>query len=57
MRFIGSSTFPAELIVEAQVAAGQGAHHRSDPSSPGPILTRIIEGHVLPPRSGTAWAC
>ena len=49
VRFIGSSTFPAELIVEAQVAAGQGAHHRFRTEQPrSSILTRIIEGHVLP---------
>jgi aryl-alcohol dehydrogenase-like predicted oxidoreductase len=49
VRFIGSSTFPAELIVEAQVAAGQGAHHRFRTEQPRySILTRIIEGHVLP---------
>jgi aryl-alcohol dehydrogenase-like predicted oxidoreductase len=49
VRFIGSSTFPAELIVEAQVAADKGAHHRFRTEQPRySILTRIIEGHVLP---------
>src|ERR1700735_617292 len=49
VRFIGSSTFPAELIVEAQWAAEQGGHHRFRSEQPRySILTRIIEGHVLP---------
>jgi aryl-alcohol dehydrogenase-like predicted oxidoreductase len=49
VRFIGSSTFPAELIVGAQWAAEQGGHHRFRSEQPRySILTRIIEGHVLP---------
>src|SRR5580693_393952 len=49
VRFIGSSTFPAELIVEAQWAAEQGGHHRFRSEQPRySMLTRIIEGHVLP---------
>jgi len=49
VRFIGSSTFPAELIVEAQWAADQGGYHRFRSEQPRySILTRIIEGHVLP---------
>ncbi|MGI8451496.1 MAG: aldo/keto reductase [Streptosporangiaceae bacterium] len=49
VRFIGSSTFPAELTVQAQWAAEQGGHHRFRSEQPRySILTRIIEGHVLP---------
>lgn len=49
VRFIGSSTFPAELTVQTQWAAEQGGHHRFRSEQPRYcILTRIIEGHVLP---------
>jgi aryl-alcohol dehydrogenase-like predicted oxidoreductase len=49
VRAIGSSTFPAELIVEAQWAAAQGGHHRFRSEQPRySILTRVIEGGVLP---------
>jgi aryl-alcohol dehydrogenase-like predicted oxidoreductase len=49
VRAIGSSTFPAELIVEAQWAADKGGHHRFRTEQPRySILTRIIEGNVLP---------
>ena len=49
VRAIGSSTFPAELIVEAQWAAERGGHHRFRSEQPRySILTRIIEGNVLP---------
>jgi aryl-alcohol dehydrogenase-like predicted oxidoreductase len=49
VRAIGSSTFPAELIVEAQWAADKGGHHRFRTEQPRySILTRIIEGGVLP---------
>jgi aryl-alcohol dehydrogenase-like predicted oxidoreductase len=45
----GSSTFPAEAIVEAQWAAERGAHHRFVTEQPlYSILTRSIEAHVLP---------
>jgi len=49
VRAIGSSTFPAELIVEAQWAADRGGHHRFRTEQPRySILTRTIEGGVLP---------
>jgi aryl-alcohol dehydrogenase-like predicted oxidoreductase len=49
VRAIGSSTFPAELIVEAQWAAARGGHHRFRTEQPRySILTRAIEGGVLP---------
>jgi aryl-alcohol dehydrogenase-like predicted oxidoreductase len=49
VRAIGSSTFPADLIVEAQWAAARGGHHRFRSEQPRySILTRIIEGGVLP---------
>jgi aryl-alcohol dehydrogenase-like predicted oxidoreductase len=49
VRAIGSSTFLAELIVEAQWAADRGGHHRFRTEQPRySILTRTIEGGVLP---------
>jgi aryl-alcohol dehydrogenase-like predicted oxidoreductase len=49
VRAIGSSTFPAELIVEAQWVAGKGGHHRFRTEQPRySILTRTVEGGVLP---------
>jgi aryl-alcohol dehydrogenase-like predicted oxidoreductase len=49
VRAIGSSTFPAELIVEAHWAAAQGGHHRFRTEQPRySILNRTIEGGVLP---------
>jgi aryl-alcohol dehydrogenase-like predicted oxidoreductase len=49
VRAIGSSTFLAELIVEAQWAAEKGGHHRFRTEQPRySILTRTIEGGVLP---------
>jgi aryl-alcohol dehydrogenase-like predicted oxidoreductase len=49
VRAIGSSTFPAELIVEAQWAADEGHHHRFRTEQPRySILNRVIEGAVLP---------
>jgi aryl-alcohol dehydrogenase-like predicted oxidoreductase len=49
VRAIGSSTFPAELIVEAQWAADRGGHHRFRTEQPRySILSRTIEGGVLP---------
>ena len=49
VRAIGASTFPAELIVEAQWAASNGGHHRFRTEQPRySILTRTIEGNVLP---------
>jgi aryl-alcohol dehydrogenase-like predicted oxidoreductase len=49
VRAIGSSTFPAELIVEAQWASEKGAHHRFRTEQPRySILNRTIEGNVLP---------
>ncbi|MDX6253140.1 MAG: hypothetical protein QOF10_6500 [Kribbellaceae bacterium] len=49
VRAIGSSTFPAELIVEAQWAATRGGHHRFVTEQPRySILTRTIETAVLP---------
>ncbi len=49
VRAIGSSTFPADLVVEAQWAAERGGHHRFRTEQPRySILTRTIEGTVLP---------
>ena len=49
VRAIGCSTFPAELIVEAQWAADRGGHHRFRTEQPRySILNRTIEGGVLP---------
>ncbi|WP_410622344.1 aldo/keto reductase [Amycolatopsis sp. cmx-8-4] len=49
VRVIGSSTFPAELMVEAQWAARRGGHHRFRTEQPRySMLTRIIENDVLP---------
>lgn len=49
VRAIGSSTFPAELIVEAQWAARRGGHRRFFTEQPRySILTRSIESAVLP---------
>lgn len=49
VRAIGSSTFSADLIVEAQWIAERRGHHRFRTEQPRySILTRIIEGDVLP---------
>jgi aryl-alcohol dehydrogenase-like predicted oxidoreductase len=49
VRVIGSSTFPAELIVEAQWAAAKGGHHRFRTEQPRySIFNRVIERAVLP---------
>jgi aryl-alcohol dehydrogenase-like predicted oxidoreductase len=49
VRAIGSSTFPAELMVEAQWAATLGGHRRFLSEQPlYSILTRSIERAVLP---------
>jgi aryl-alcohol dehydrogenase-like predicted oxidoreductase len=49
VRAVGSSTFPAELIVEAQWTAQRRGHHRFRTEQPRySILTRTIEGAVLP---------
>jgi aryl-alcohol dehydrogenase-like predicted oxidoreductase len=49
VRAIGSSTFPAELMVEAQWAADRNGLRRFRTEQPRySILTRIIEGNVLP---------
>jgi aryl-alcohol dehydrogenase-like predicted oxidoreductase len=49
VRAIGSSTFPAEVIVEAQWAAERGGHQRFLTEQPRySILTRTIEAAVLP---------
>ena len=49
IRAIGSSTYPAELVVEAQWAAAQGGYHRFQTEQPlYSILTRSIERAVLP---------
>ncbi|NBD23190.1 aldo/keto reductase [Paenibacillus glycinis] len=49
VRAIGSSTFPAELIVEAQWAARQGGHHRFLTEQPMySIFARKLEAAVLP---------
>jgi aryl-alcohol dehydrogenase-like predicted oxidoreductase len=49
VRAIGASTFPAELIVEAQWAADKRGHRRFLTEQPRySILTRTIEAAVLP---------
>jgi aryl-alcohol dehydrogenase-like predicted oxidoreductase len=49
VRAIGSSTFPTELIVEAQWVAEKRGHHRFRTEQPRySILTRTIEAAVLP---------
>jgi aryl-alcohol dehydrogenase-like predicted oxidoreductase len=49
VRAIGSSTFPAELIVEAQWIADKRGHHRFRTEQPKySILNRTIEAAVLP---------
>jgi aryl-alcohol dehydrogenase-like predicted oxidoreductase len=49
VRAIGSSTFPADQIVEAQWTAARGGHHRFRTEQPRySILTRTIEDGVLP---------
>jgi aryl-alcohol dehydrogenase-like predicted oxidoreductase len=49
VRAIGSSTFPADQIVDAQWAAERRGHHRFRTEQPRySILTRTIEGAVLP---------
>ena len=49
VRAIGSSTFPAELIVEAQWSADKRGHHRFRTEQPKySILNRTIEAAVLP---------
>ncbi len=49
VRAIGSSTFPAELIVEAQWAADRRGHHRFRTEQPRySIFSRTIEAAVLP---------
>jgi aryl-alcohol dehydrogenase-like predicted oxidoreductase len=49
VRAIGSSTFPADLMVEAQWVAERRGHHRFRTEQPRySIFTRTIEGTVLP---------
>jgi aryl-alcohol dehydrogenase-like predicted oxidoreductase len=49
VRAIGSSTFPVELIVEAQWSADKRGHHRFRTEQPKySILNRTIEAAVLP---------
>src|ERR1700677_1985329 len=49
VRAIGSSTFPAELIVEAQWTAERRGHHRFRTEQPRySILNRTVEASVLP---------
>jgi aryl-alcohol dehydrogenase-like predicted oxidoreductase len=49
VRAIGSSTFPAELIVEAQWAAERGGHERFLTEQPRySMLNRVNEAAVLP---------
>jgi aryl-alcohol dehydrogenase-like predicted oxidoreductase len=49
IRAIGSSTFAADAIVEAQWAAQRGGHHSFRTEQPRySILNRTIEGAVLP---------
>jgi aryl-alcohol dehydrogenase-like predicted oxidoreductase len=49
VRAIGCSTFPAELIVEAQWTAERRGHHRFRTEQPRySVLTRTIETAILP---------
>ncbi|HEX3788554.1 MAG TPA: aldo/keto reductase [Pseudonocardiaceae bacterium] len=49
VRAIGSSTFPTELVVEAQWVAEKHGHHRFRTEQPRySILTRHIEASLLP---------
>jgi aryl-alcohol dehydrogenase-like predicted oxidoreductase len=49
VRAIGSSMFPADLVVEAQWVAERRGHHRFRTEQPRySIFTRTIEGTVLP---------
>jgi aryl-alcohol dehydrogenase-like predicted oxidoreductase len=49
VRAIGSSTFPAELIVEGQWAADEGGHRRFVTEQPRySIFNRTVEGYVFP---------
>jgi aryl-alcohol dehydrogenase-like predicted oxidoreductase len=49
VRAIGSSTFPAELMVEAQWVADRRGHHRFRTEQPRySILNRTVEAAVLP---------
>ena len=58
VRYLGSSTFPASAIVEAQWVAERRSRERFVCEQPPySILVRGIEADVLPDvRSATAWA-
>ncbi len=57
VRYIGSSTFPAAEIVEAQwVAERRGRERFVCEQPPYSLLVRGIEADVLPVASATAWA-
>jgi aryl-alcohol dehydrogenase-like predicted oxidoreductase len=57
VRFIGSSTFPAYQIVEAQFLAERRGHERfMCEQPPYSLLNRAIEADVLPYAAPTGWA-
>ena len=57
VRYIGSSTFPASQIVEAQWIARDRRLQRFVTEQPAySILVRAIETDILPTCTGTAWA-
>ena len=57
VRYIGSSTFPASQIVEAQwTAERRGRERFVCEQPPYSMLVRGIEADVLPTTSATAWA-
>ena len=53
VRAIGSSTFPADLMVEAQWVAESRGHHRSEPSSPVIDPYSDHRGHRAPGRTAS----
>ena len=56
IRYLGSSTFPASLMVEAQWVSERRARERFVCEQPPySILVRGVESEVLPTASGTAW--
>ena len=58
IRAIGSSMFPADLLVEAQWIAERRGRHRFRTERPRySILTRTIEGTVLPAAQRYGMAC
>ena len=57
VRYVGSSTFPASQIVEAQwVARDRNLQRFVTEQPPYSILVRHTEADILPPARATAWA-